>query len=85
MPFTSGDTNINKEGRPKGSPNLITAELRDVFTEVKHFTEDCHTRSIENKTPKCGSIKSDNSCFQVIRSDGKRPKIRSIMATSSIG
>jgi hypothetical protein len=54
MPFKPSDTNINKEGRPKGSPNLMTAELRDVFTDVKHFTEDCHTRSIENKTPKWG-------------------------------
>ena len=28
MPFTKGDKNINREGRPKGKPNKSTDDLR---------------------------------------------------------
>jgi len=34
MPFTPGDPNINRNGRPKGSPNKITEELRQAFALV---------------------------------------------------
>ena len=29
MPFTKGDPNINRNGRPKGSANKIAEELRE--------------------------------------------------------
>jgi len=29
--FKGGDENINREGRPKGSPNKTTKEIRDSF------------------------------------------------------
>ena len=31
MPFTKGDPNINRNGRPKGAANRITGELREAF------------------------------------------------------
>ena len=31
MPFTPGDPNINRNGRPKGSANRISEELREAF------------------------------------------------------
>ena len=31
MPFTPGDPNINRNGRPKGAANRITDELREAF------------------------------------------------------
>lgn len=31
MPFTPGDPNINRNGRPKGAANRITEELREAF------------------------------------------------------
>jgi hypothetical protein len=31
MPFEKGDQNINREGRPKGSPNKTTQEVRDAY------------------------------------------------------
>ena len=31
MPFTKGDPNINRNGRPKGSANKIAEELREAF------------------------------------------------------
>jgi hypothetical protein len=34
MPFTPGDPNINRNGRPKGSPNKITEDLREAFALV---------------------------------------------------
>ena len=40
MPFEKGDPNINRNGRPKGSPNKITEELREAFALV-----------LENKLP----------------------------------
>jgi len=41
MPFKKADENINRDGRPKGSPNVKTEAIRDMF---KSF--------IENNTPK---------------------------------
>ena len=40
MPFTPGDPNINRNGRPKGSTNKITEDLREAFALV-----------LENKLP----------------------------------
>jgi hypothetical protein len=42
MAFRGGDENINREGRPKGSPNKVTKDLRDAYKEfvennVPHF------------------------------------------------
>ena len=34
MPFTPGDPNINRNGRPKGSANKITEDLREAFALV---------------------------------------------------
>ncbi len=34
MPFTKGDPNINRSGRPKGSPNLINQEIREAYAMV---------------------------------------------------
>ena len=31
MPFTPGDPNINRNGRPKGAANRITEELKEAF------------------------------------------------------
>ena len=31
MPFTPGDPNINRNGRPKGAANRINAELKEAF------------------------------------------------------
>lgn len=31
MPFTPGDPNINRNGRPKGAANRINEELREAF------------------------------------------------------
>ena len=40
MPFTSDDPNINKNGRPRGSKNKISEEIREAFQMV-----------LENKLP----------------------------------
>ena len=37
MPFEKNDERINREGRPKGSPNKTTKEIRDAF---QCFVED---------------------------------------------
>ena len=34
MPFTPGDPNINRNGRPKGSRNFITKEIEEQFANV---------------------------------------------------
>ena len=34
MPFTTEDKRINKAGRPKGSKNKATNEIRDKFQEL---------------------------------------------------
>jgi len=34
MPFTKGDPNINRGGRPKGSANRIAEELKEAFAMV---------------------------------------------------
>lgn len=34
MPFTKGDPNINRNGRPKGSPNKISEEIREAYAMV---------------------------------------------------
>ena len=34
MPFQKNDPNINRNGRPKGSPNKITQELKEAFALV---------------------------------------------------
>lgn len=34
MPFTPGDPNINRNGRPKGSPNKIAEEIKEAFALV---------------------------------------------------
>ena len=34
MPFEKGDPNINRNGRPKGSANKITEEIREAFAMV---------------------------------------------------
>ena len=40
MPFTPGDPNINRNGRPKGSGNKVTTEIREQFANI-----------LENKLP----------------------------------
>ncbi len=32
--FQKGDTRINKSGRPKGTPNKLTSELREALKDV---------------------------------------------------
>lgn len=34
MPFQKNDPNINRNGRPKGSPNKITEEIREAYAMV---------------------------------------------------
>jgi len=34
MPFTKGDPNINWNGRPKGSKNKISEEIKEQFTNI---------------------------------------------------
>ena len=34
MPFTKGDPNINLGGRPKGSKNKISEEIKEQFTNI---------------------------------------------------
>ena len=34
MPFTSTDEKINKSGRPKGSMNKATAEIRERYLQL---------------------------------------------------
>lgn len=34
MPFSKNDPNINRNGRPKGSPNKITEEIREAYAMV---------------------------------------------------
>lgn len=34
MPFEKNDPNINRNGRPKGSPNKITEEIREAYAMV---------------------------------------------------
>ena len=34
MPFTPGDPNINRNGRPKGSRNVITQKIEEQFANV---------------------------------------------------
>jgi len=34
MPFEKNDPNINRAGRPKGTPNKITQEIRDAYAMV---------------------------------------------------
>ena len=31
MPFTPGDPNINRNGRPKGSANVVAQEIKEAF------------------------------------------------------
>ena len=31
MPFSKGDPNINRNGRPLGSPNVIAQEIKEAF------------------------------------------------------
>ena len=40
MPFEKNDPRINRKGRPKGSPNVITEEIRKAYAMV-----------LENKLP----------------------------------
>ena len=40
MPFEKGDPRINRDGRPKGSKNKITEEIREQFSNI-----------LENKLP----------------------------------
>lgn len=44
MPFSKGDQNINRNGRPKGVANKISEELRESFAQMldnnmDHFEE----------------------------------------------
>lgn len=34
MPFSKNDPNINRKGRPKGSKNKITKEVREAFSMI---------------------------------------------------
>ena len=34
MPFEKGDPRINRNGRPKGSPNVITEQIREAYAMV---------------------------------------------------
>jgi len=34
MPFEKNDPRINRNGRPKGSPNVITEEIREAYAMV---------------------------------------------------
>ena len=34
MPFTPGDPNIWRNGRPKGAANRITSEMREAFAQL---------------------------------------------------
>ncbi len=34
MPFTKGDPNINRNGRPAGSKNIITEQIREAYSMV---------------------------------------------------
>ena len=34
MPFQKNDPNINRNGRPKGSPNKITEQIREAYAMV---------------------------------------------------
>lgn len=40
MPFSKEDPNINSAGRPKGSPNKITQEIRKAYEDLIHGNLD---------------------------------------------
>lgn len=53
MPFKKGDKNINRKGRPKGSKNLTTVEVKNLLLEIvsKEFSIEQVSRDLKKLDP----------------------------------
>jgi len=53
MPFTPGDPNINKNGRPSGSPNKQTRDIRQAYQNLVEM-------NLENMTSWLASVAAED-------------------------
>jgi len=53
MPFTPGDPNINKNGRPPGSPNKQTRDIRQAYQNLVEM-------NLENMTTWLASVAAED-------------------------
>ena len=53
MPFTPGDPNINKNGRPPGSPNKHTRDIRQAYQNLVEM-------NLENMTTWLSSVAAED-------------------------
>jgi len=53
MPFTPGDPNINKNGRPPGSPNKQTRDIRQAYQNLVEM-------NLENMTTWLSSVAAED-------------------------
>ncbi len=52
MGFKKGDVRINRQGRPKGKPNLITRDLRDLLQNFCNRKYEDIERDWKELTPR---------------------------------